>query len=239
MNKRTAYIAKNIFTGTDMLHHHAIIVKDDIIESILPAVTLTDEMDVIDLGDVFITPPLIDLQIYGAYGRLLAVYPDAFTVAEIVRYCKEGGAAYCMPTVATNTYEVIFKCIDAVKDYWQQGGKGVLGLHIEGPWISIEKRGAHNPAWIFSPTVEQAKELLEYGKDVIKIITLAPEICSKEVIDLVHSYNIIISAGHSNASYQQATDAFNYKIEAATHLFNAMSPLHHREPGLAGATVLS
>jgi N-acetylglucosamine-6-phosphate deacetylase len=141
-----------------------------------------------------------------------------------------------MPTVATNTYEVIFKCIDAVRDYWKGGSKGALGLHVEGPWISYEQRGAHNPDWIFSPIMEQARELLEYGKGVIKIITLAPEVCSREVIELVQSYNVVISAGHSNATYRQATDVFNNSgIDTVTHLYNAMSPLHHRKPGLVGA----
>ncbi len=237
MNKTIAYSANRIFTGIDKLNNHSIIVNDGIIEAILPTISLPDNIETIDLGDITVAPPLMDLQLYGAFGRLLSVYPDAFTVSEIVRYCREGGAAYCMPTVATNTYEVIFRCIDAIKDYWNGDGKGVLGLHVEGPWISKEKRGAHNPDWIFSPSLDQARELLEYGKDVIKMITLAPEVCSEEVIDLVHSYNIVISAGHSNATYQQATDSFNSKIETATHLFNAMSPLHHREPGLAGATL--
>ena len=237
MNKRIAYKADNIYTGTSVLRHHAVVTEDGIIEAVIPSITLDPDVEVKDYGDAIIAPPFIDLQLYGAFGRLLAVYPDAFTVSEIYRYAKEGGAAYCMPTVATNTYEVIFPCIDAIRDYWKQGGKGVLGLHVEGPWISKIRRGAHNPDWIFSPSIEQAKELLEYGKDVIKIITLAPEEVSQEAIELIRSYNITISAGHSNATYQQATDSFNNGIEAVTHLFNAMSPLHHREPGLVGASM--
>lgn len=237
MNNRIAYQAETIYTGIGRLRHHSIVVSNNIIESLEPTVSLSNDIEVKDYGDAIIAPAFIDLQLYGAFGRLLSVYPDAFTVGEIYRYCREGGAAYCMPTVATNTYDVIFSCIDAVKQYWKEGGKGVLGLHVEGPWISKAKRGAHNPDWIFSPTLAQAKELLEYGKGVIRIITIAPEEVSKEVIDRIRSYNIIISAGHSNATYNQATESFNNGIEAVTHLFNAMSPLHHREPGLAGATL--
>ncbi|MGN6351968.1 MAG: N-acetylglucosamine-6-phosphate deacetylase, partial [Parafilimonas sp.] len=99
---------------------------------------------------------------------------------------------------------------------------------------SKAKRGAHNPGWIFSPSIQQARELLEYGKDVIKIITLAPEVVSKEVIELVQSYNVVVSAGHSNATYEQATQSFN-TITTATHLYNAMSAFQHREPGMVGA----
>ncbi len=152
-------------------------------------------------------------------------------------YCRSGGAGYCMPTVATHPYQTFYQCIDAVKDYWKDGGTGVLGLHIEGPWISAAKKGAHIEDCIHSPTTEQVKHLLEYGKDVIKIITLAPEVCNQQIIDLMLPYNIIISAGHSNATYKEATNAFNNGITTATHLYNAMSALQHRSPGVVGAVL--
>ncbi len=232
---KTIYIADSVFTGAKMLMHHAIVVNNDIIESVVPISAVENEKEIIDFGEAVIAPAFIDIQLYGAHGRLLAVYPDAKTVGEIYDYCKKGGAAYCMPTVATNPYETIFKCIDAIRSYWQQGGKGVLGLHVEGPWISKTKRGAHREEWIFSPTFEEVNELLKYGKDVIKIITLAPEVCSKEVLGLIHSNNIIVSAGHSNATYQEAMQSFDEGIHTATHLFNAMSALQHRAPGMVGA----
>jgi N-acetylglucosamine-6-phosphate deacetylase len=77
--------------------------------------------------------------------------------------------------------------------------------------------------------------LLEYGKGVITMITIAPEVCSDELIELIKSYGVVISAGHSNATFQQAIEGFNKGIPAATHLYNAMSPLQHREPGMVGA----
>jgi N-acetylglucosamine-6-phosphate deacetylase len=194
---------------------------------------------VTDFGEeAIIAPALVDLQLYGANNRLLSVYPDAQTVSDIVEYSRKGGAGWCMPTVATNTYEVIFKCIDAVRSYWQQGGKGALGLHVEGPWISNERRGAHNPDWIFSPTLEQVKELVEYGSGVIKIITLAPEVCTPDILEYIQMQKIVLSAGHSNATYEQATDIFNSTgVDTVTHLYNAMSPLQHRAPGLVGAVL--
>jgi N-acetylglucosamine-6-phosphate deacetylase len=166
------------------------------------------------------------------------VYPDAKTVALTIDYCRSGGAVLCLPTVATNTKEVFCHCIDAVRAYWKAGGKGVWGLHLEGPWINPVKRGAHIEALIHSPSLEEVKEVLEYGKDVVKMITLAPEVCSQEVIALIQSYGITISAGHSNATYAEATAAFDKGIGAVTHLYNAMSALQHREPGLVGATLL-
>ena len=235
MSKPICYAANRVFNGSEMLPHHAVVVEDDIIKDVLPRVSLDAELPVIDFGDAYIVPAFIDIQLYGSNGRLLAVHPDAQSVEEIYNYSAAGGAAYCVPTVATNPYPVIFDCIDAIRDYWNKGGKGVLGLHVEGPWMNPVKRGAHKIEWIFSPTVEQAKELLDYGKGVIKIITLAPEVVSPEVIALIESYDIVISAGHSNATYEEATKAFDDGINAATHLFNAMSPLQHRAPGLVGA----
>lgn len=236
MSNKIAYTAGKVFTGTDMLQHHAIVVQDGIIESVLPVVSVDASITITDFGEnAVIAPPFVDIQLYGAAGRLLSVYPDAETVAAIVEYSCKGGAAYCIPTVATNTYEVIFKCIDAIKSYWGNGGRGALGLHVEGPWLNPIKRGAHIESLIFSPTTEQVKELLEYGRDVIKIITLAPEVCSKEIVALIRSYNVVVSAGHSNATYAEACESFDTGIETATHLYNAMSALQHREPGLVGA----
>lgn len=237
MNNTVCYTAHKVFNGKEMLPHHAVIVEGGCIKDVLPLVTVSNgDIPIIDFGDAYIVPAFIDLQLYGSHGRLLSVYPDALSVENIYTYSAAGGAAYCMPTVATSTYPVIFDCIDAVRAYWAKGGKGVLGLHVEGPWINPAKRGAHKEEWIFSPTVEQAKELLEYGKDVIKIITLAPEVVSDDVITLVQSYGVVVSAGHSNATYEEALRAFDkHGITAATHLYNAMSPLQHRAPGLVGA----
>ena len=234
MSNIKAVTANKLFTGNSMLLQHAIVYSDDVITGIVPADELKN-IKVKDYGNRILAPAFIDIQLYGAYGRLLSAYPDAETVKAIYDYSVKGGACLCMPTVATQTYDVIFACINAVKDYWQQGGKGVVGLHVEGPWISREKRGAHNADWIFSPSVEAATELLNYGKGVIKMITVAPEICSRQVIELIQSYGIIVSAGHSNATYEQATSAFDATIATATHLYNAMSGLQHRSPGMAGA----
>ena len=224
-----------IFTGEQWLTDFAVLAEDNIIQAVLPKKNIPENAQITDYGDYFLAPCFIDIQIYGAYNVLLSVDPTPATLLKMYEYCKQGGAPYFQPTVATNSYEVFYKCIDAVKDYWNAGGKGVIGLHIEGPWISKEKKGAHIEACIHSPTLEQAKALLEYGKGVITMITLAPEVCSKEVVALVQSYGVIVSAGHSNATYEQATNAFDKGIVAATHLYNAMSPLQHRAPGVVGA----
>ena len=182
-----------------------------------------------------IVPALIDLQIYGAEEKLLSEYPEADCIEKIYQYCKKGGAAYFQPTIASQSYAIIYKAIDAVKSYKQSGGKGCIGLHIEGPWINKSKKGAHQEAVLHSPSLEQVQSLLDYGKESISMITLAPEVCSNEIIDLIQSNGIVVSAGHSNASYELATQFFNQNIKVATHLFNAMSAFQHRAPGMVGA----
>lgn len=231
---QTVFTAEKIFTGTDWLPDHAIVVENELIAEVLPMVSLPAKT-IIENHFQIIAPAFIDVQIYGAEGKLFATYPTVDSLEKLYKHCMAGGTHHFLPTAATNTTEVFYQCIDAVKSYWVQNGKGVLGLHIEGPWINKLKRGAHIESLIHLPTLEEVKELLDHGKGVIKMITLAPEVCNKEIIELIVSHNIIISAGHSNATFAEGIKAFDNGVEAATHLFNAMSPLHHRNPGLPGA----
>jgi N-acetylglucosamine-6-phosphate deacetylase len=237
MHATKTYIADRIFTGENWLSDHAVIVRDGIIDAVVPVSSLTSAQPTEQFDHCLIAPAFIDLQIYGASGKLLAVYPEADSLYRLKAHCEAGGTAFCLPTVATNTKEVFFQCIDAVRDYWNKGGTGILGLHLEGPWLNPVKRGAHIEVLIHPPSIEEVKELLDYGKGVIRMITLAPEVCSKAVTDLVLSHGIIISAGHSNATYEEAKNGFANGITAVTHLYNAMSPLQHRQPGLVGATM--
>jgi N-acetylglucosamine-6-phosphate deacetylase len=225
--------ADEIFTGNEWLIKHAVIVEDGVITAVVPVESINGIPVHHHAG--LLVPSFIDIQLYGAYGSLLAIVPTSQTLQQIHRYCLSGGASHFLPTVATNSYQVINNCIDAVKNYWNEGGEGVIGLHVEGPWISRVKRGAHIESFIHSPATGEVNALLEKGKGVIKMITLAPEVCSDEVINLVQDSGIVVSAGHSNCTYEQATNAFDKGITAATHLYNAMSGLQHREPGMVGA----
>ncbi len=237
MQSQKAILAGRVFTGENWLDDQAVITEAGIIKDLLPASAVPDNVERDVYPDAILVPAYIDLQIYGAYGKLLAVYPEPDALVKLNEYCRSGGAPLCMPTVATNTYEVFYAAIDAIRSYWQHGGEGVMGLHIEGPWINPVKRGAHIEELVHAPSMEQVRDLLEYGKGVIRIITLAPEVVTPEITDLIRSYGIVISAGHSNATYAQAKAGFAKGITAVTHLYNAMSPLLHREPGLAGAAM--
>ena len=182
-----------------------------------------------------VVPALIDLQIYGAGGKLLSEFPEANTIQLIYEYCVAGGAAYFQPTIASQSNDIIMAAIKAVKDYKSSGGKGCMGLHIEGPWINPIKKGAHNEAVIHSPNIDEVKAIIDYGADDIGMITVAPEVCSKEIIDFIQSKGIVVSAGHTNADYVTANTFFDNGIKVATHLYNAMSALQHRAPGVVGA----
>lgn len=237
MENRSIYTASRIFTGEDWLHDHAIIVENDCVKELIPLAALNDSDPVTHFDQAVIAPAFIDLQIYGAYGKLLAVFPEPDSLFKLNEYCNKGGTAWFLPTLASNTSDVFRKAIDAVREYWKMNGKGVIGLHLEGPWINKLKRGAHVESLIHSPDLNEVKHLLEYGEGVIKMITVAPEVCSDEVLEYIALKGIIISAGHSNASFEESKNAFSKKVTAVTHLFNAMAPFHHREPGLIGAVM--
>ena len=225
----TYIAAKSLFTGNEWMHEVSVEINDGTIISISK-----DQYDA-NAAYHYIVPAFIDLQIYGADQKLLSEFPDTDCIQKIYAYCLAGGAAYFQPTVASQSMEIIYKCIDAVRAYKNSGGRGCIGLHIEGPWINPAKKGAHATHLIHSPTLKEVQDLLAYGKEHITMITLAPEVCDKEIIDLLVLNNIVVSAGHTDSTYGFATSFFNDNITVATHLYNAMSGLQHRAPGVVGA----
>lgn len=233
-----AYIADRIFDGYQWHNDKALVIENGKLRELINKSAVPAEMPAHDFGSgTSIVPSFIELQVYGAMGKLLAMHPTTEALECLVKYAREGGTRWSMPTVATNTYEVFYQCIDAVRAYWKNGGTGITGLHIEGPWVHPLRKGAHKEEWIHVPTMEQATALLEYGKGIIRMMTIAPERVSQELIELLRSYDVILSAGHSNATYEEAKHAFRNGVNAVTHLYNAMSPLQHRAPGLAGAAM--
>lgn len=223
--------ARQLFTGENWIERAALQVRDGQIESIEPF-SGPPQYDLL-------VPSFIDLQIYGAYGKLFSVYPEPQSLSLLHQHCTKGGAYFFLPTIATNTPAVFSAAIRAVRSYWEQGGQGCLGLHLEGPWLNPVKRGAHIASLLHAPTKKEVVDLLKEGEGVIKIITLAPELCDQELIELILENGIKISAGHSNATFLQATNAFKSGVSLATHLYNAMSALQHREPGMVGAIFCS
>ena len=214
------------------MYDKAVVVQDGIIKNIS---SFDPDNTKADYIGHYLVPSFIDLQIYGNGGKLFSMYPTPETLQTMYDHCSEVGTGQFLVTIATNTNEVMFSAIEAVKNYWESDGKGLIGLHLEGPWINPLKRGAHIEAFVKTPQIEDLLPVLEYGRGVIKMITLAPEVCNDDVLKLIESFDIIISAGHSNATHAEATASFSKGITTVTHLFNAMSPFHHRDPGLPGA----
>lgn len=235
MKNRKVYSNGIIYTGTDVITGKAIVTEDNIIVDLVNADMAGEWGALHDLGGLKIAPAFIDLQIYGANNRLFSARPDLNSIADTYQYCLAGGCSQFMITMATNSIALFLEGMEAVRQYWQQGGKGLLGLHLEGPYMNPAKKGAHIEQYIKKPTEAEVAMLLEKGRDVFKMITLAPEMCDDKIIQMLLDHDIIVSAGHSNATYKEAQRGFALGIPTATHLFNAMSPFQSREPGLVGA----
>lgn len=231
---RKAYTNGIVFTGSGKERNCTVLTNNGIIEKI-DNKAISPEYQVIDLGGLNIAPAFIDLQIYGGDGKMFSSELSIESLQATYNYCKRGGANHFMITMATNTIDKFLQGIEVVRSYWENGGQGLLGLHLEGPYINPVKKGAHIASCIRRPLLEEVAMLLDKGRDVIKMMTIAPELCEEPVIDLLLQHGIIVSAGHSNATYEEGQAAFNKGIPTATHLFNAMSPFLHRAPGLVGA----
>lgn len=230
-----AYVPDRIFNGENFIAGCAVVVDEGKILDVVPAGEVPADIECKYLKEQQLAPAFIDLQIYGGNGQMFSLFPSVEALDATYQYCKGGGTSHFMATVATNSADIMYRAIAAVKDYWQKGLPGLLGLHLEGPYLNPEKKGAHLPQYIRQPAMQEIKDLLREGRDVIRMMTLAPECCSEEAIQYLMDAGITVSAGHSNATYTEAMKAFDLGISTTTHLYNAMSPLLHRAPGMVGA----
>ncbi len=191
-----------------------------------------------DASGHFVVPGLIDIQINGGFGHDFT--QDPTTIWEVGRRLPELGVTSFVPTVVTSADEVTDLALDVVANRKPSDYRGaeVLGLHFEGPWIAPEMHGAHNPSHIVDPNPEVASKWAESG--LVRIVTLAPERPgAREVIESLTGAGVVVSIGHTNADYDTACAGFDAGATLATHLFNQMTPLGHREPGTVGAALLS
>jgi len=229
--RKTIFAAK-IYTGTGVLENHLIGSENGKITTISPGTAGTASRSVQNLA-----PGFIDVHINGGDHFHFTQNAAIEGVEDIDRSCKALGTAYTLPSLITSPLENIYKGIDAIRQYRQQYPvTGVLGMHLEGPYLNPVKRGAHMLAYIKKPETAELIALIKHGRDIIRLLTIAPEMFSGDQIKLLLDSGITIAAGHSNATYQEASVAFNQGIKLVTHLYNAMSPLQHRAPGLVGAT---
>lgn len=215
------------FNGSDIKQNQSITINNDKIISI-------NEAYGIGKSDDLIIPGFIDLQIYGAGDKLFSADPSVETLTHIEDTLLKTGTTGFLACLATNTPEVFNQCIAVVKEH-RKTAKNCLGLHLEGPFLNPKRRGAHIEQFIRKASLDEIKSLLDFGDGVIKMMTIAAELQDDEVIQYLLDHDVVLSLGHSDASFDQATAAYNKGIQTTTHLFNAMSPLQHRAPGLPAA----
>jgi N-acetylglucosamine-6-phosphate deacetylase len=188
----------------------------------------------IDASGLIAAPGFIDLQFNGGFGRDFTNEPGAIwdVAAGLPRY----GVAAFLPTIITSPPERVAEAREVVTGGRPAGHRGArpLGLHVEGPFLNPQKKGAHNPAYLRPP---DARAVSGWSPDTgIRIVTLAPELPGAlDVIAALRRRGVLVSAGHSAATYAQAMTGFDAGVRYGTHLFNAMPALQHREPGLPGA----
>ena len=231
----TAFIAREIFTGHELHTGKAVLVKDGKITGITDSTAIPAGYRKEELGGYLLAPAFIDLQIYGGNGKLFSAELSTEALEATYEYCLQGGCTQFQITLATNSIDKFIQALEVAREYRNGGGKGLIGVHLEGPYINPVKKGAHIEKFIKKPTMDEVEMLMKKGKGVIKMMTIAPEQCERNIVEFLLSQKIILSAGHSNATYTEGINGFAMGIPAATHLFNAMSPLQGREPGMVGA----
>lgn len=190
------------------------------------------------LVDHILAPGLFDIQVNGGGGVMLNNQPNAEGVRALALAHRSLGTAFTLPTVITDTPNIMEKAAIAVLE--EAGKNGVLGVHIEGPHIHLAKKGTHNPDFI-RPFDERTLNLLTILRDhhLPVLLTLAPECVDGEIIERLTAMGVVVSAGHSLATAEQAEMALAKGLRCFTHLFNAMSPMASRAPGLVGAAINS
>ncbi len=226
--------------------------QQGIIEQILPMGTVKKDIcaSVIDVAGDWISLGGVDLQINGALGL---AFPDltaenAHVLQKITQFLWDVGVDGFLPTFVTTSVEKIQRSLAVITNFTPlsvdreelgvRSAAKILGVHLEGPFLNYQKRGAHPAEYLLPLTIDEVKRVLGDYAHVVKVITLAPELDpTGEVIPYLRSLGITVSLGHSQATSTQAQLAFELGTTMVTHAFNAMPPLHHREPGLLGAAI--
>ncbi len=195
---------------------------------------LGDADEVYEHPDSLLLPGFVDLQVNGAFGVDVATEPSR--IAELSQRLLSTGTTAYLPTVISSPeslYEEVLPALAAAADGRSEGAE-VLGVHLEGPFINLGKRGAHAAAHVVPPDPGLLARLLDLAP--VRMITIAPELeGSGDLMALALGRGVAVSAGHSDAPFELAYRAFDASVAGVTHLFNAMSAMHHREPGLPGA----
>lgn len=192
--------------------------------------------EIIDAAGGYVVPGFVDLQIYGSGGDLFSAYPSEATLKQMDADLITKGTTGFLACVATNSPEVVYQAISAAKAY-REKAKGFLGLHLEGPYLNSKRLGAHVPEYVCKAKLEEVKRVMEHADGTVKMMTIAAELQDDEVITYLLKQGVVLSLGHSDASFEQAMSAYEQGFKTTTHLFNAMPSIHHRAPNLPTAVL--
>ncbi len=233
---RTVFANGRVFTGSEILVNHAVVVEgQDVVDVISKSQAIASD-DYVDLGGFTLVPGLIDLQVNGGGGVLFNDEPTAAAIDKISSAHRSFGTTGLLPTIISDTLATTQAAINAVHEAIVESSSAVLGIHLEGPHLNPLRKGVHN-ADFFRYMDDAAMRLacsLSRGKT---LLTIAPERASPEIISQLVNAGVVVSAGHSDAPYDDVRRALDAGVTGFTHLFNAMSPLGSREPGVVGAAL--
>lgn len=243
----TVLLARQLFTPVDAIDDAALLIEDSMIAAVgaRAEVRIPPNARVVDLGDAVLTPGLIDIHIHGGAGHDVMEGADNSLTAVERLMTKHGATSYC-PTTVTAPVDATLRSLNmlgkAVERTGRSKGDGTraqpLGVHFEGPFLSHAKRGVHPPALLQPASLELFERMWDAADGRVSVMTIAPEI--EGAIDLISEANrrgVCVSLGHSDAELSQAREAINAGARHATHTFNAMRSLDHRNPGLLGAVL--
>lgn len=193
--------------------------------------------DVLDFGDNLVLPGFIDVHTHGAMGKdTMDATDDAMLVMK--KHMADHGVTSFLPTTVTMPTEALCSAIRAAKANEKGEGAEILGVHLEGPYFSPKLAGAQNPAYLRSPDIEDLDTILDAVPGFVRIMSLAPELeGAPEAIAHLKKRGVVAAMGHTAADYKTAMRAVSYGVTEATHLFNCMSALTHRAPGVVGAAL--
>lgn len=233
-----AITGARIFDGTIWHDGAALVIAGDKIESLQSTAHLPSDMEIIDAEGGLVVPGFIDLQVNGGGGVLLNEEPTAEGIRQICAAHAKFGTTALLPTLITDTPEITARAVASGKQAKAEDIPGFLGLHLEGPHLSVARKGAHDPSLV-RPMEEKDIELILtcQGKFEAMMITIAPENVTVDQAGRLAQAGFTVSLGHTETSYETARAYAEAGVRTVTHLFNAMSPLGHREPGLVGAAL--
>ena len=234
---RTALVNGRVLTESGLRTGHVVLVEDARISAIVPACDASLRgAELHDLQGRMLAPGFIDCQVNGGGDVLFNAAPTVDTIRRIGAAHRRFGTTGFLPTLISDDVEVMRAAIDAVERAIAAGVPGVLGIHLEGPFLAPERKGIHDPDK-FLVLDERLIDTIAALRGGRTLITLAPERCPPRLIAQFVARGVIVSAGHTAATYADTYAALNVGLRGFTHLFNAMSPLQSREPGVVGAAL--